>query len=495
MYDRLKKTAGQSLIYSLGNVATKLIGIVLLPLYTNYLSVSDFGKLAMIEVSLLLLLQVLILGQNQSVIRFQVQADSPEKSAAIVFTLMLFVVSVGGLSSAVIFSMAVPISTWLGQPARFVIVVKLASLVLFFRMLTTMALSVLRANEKSAFFAVVNILKFMTLLVLNLILVGRYRMGLQGIFYGYLASEILLLLTVTPYMLGQCRLSLNFRKLKNAVLFGIPMVFASLAMTALLFCDRYLLKILVDFKEVGLYDFGNRIAGVLNVLFIRSFQMSLLPIAYKIYGQKGDRRYYSKIQTYFVYLLAWVGLALSVYGPEWIALLAQKPDYAAAVPVVTLIALAHVANGARQSVSLGLLLKNHTRILAISTLGSAVVNVLLNLLLIPRFQMIGAAWATVLSFFLLYLWTWFAAYRVFPIPYEHSKLLKILGVSACIYFISGAVHFQSALLVIAVKAVLLMLFPLLLYLWGFYEPVELERIRRLPGAVRLRLASWRRSKR
>jgi len=70
MLEKVKNTLKHSAIYSLGNIASKLIGIVLLPLYTAHITVAEYGGLGILEITVMILTQVLILGQSQAYLRF-----------------------------------------------------------------------------------------------------------------------------------------------------------------------------------------------------------------------------------------------------------------------------------------------------------------------------------------------------------------------------------------------------------------------------------------
>ncbi|MCK5381837.1 MAG: polysaccharide biosynthesis C-terminal domain-containing protein, partial [Candidatus Latescibacteria bacterium] len=241
--------------------------------------------------------------------------------------------------------------------------------------------------------------------------------------------------------------------------------------------DRYILKLLVDYREVGLYNLGYKIAGVLNMLLIQSFSLSLLPIAYRMYGQKGDKRYYSKMLTYFVYVLFGGGLGLAFFGKELIEKFALNPDYWLAYQVVPYLIFAYIFSGAKAVVSLGLYLKKKTNYIAYNTIGAAVLNIGLNFILIPKYKMMGAAVATIISFIALYFVTYFVADRFYKIPYENMKLLKMLILAIVLFFLSTLAADLSTLPRLLFKLGLLISFPFLLYPINFYEEIEIERIK------------------
>jgi len=473
MRKKLKNTIKHTAIYSCGNIATKLIGIVLLPLYTKHITVAEYGVLGILEITIIILTQVLILGQSQTILRFHDLEGYKEKRKSTLFTLFVFLFSIGLLFNLIGQSCASKLSSLFSKPTEFAIYFKLCFIIIFLRVINGLLLSVIRAKEKSIFYAIANIIKLIIILGLNIYFVAFARIGIRGILYSYLIGDGLLFLILFPYIIFEMVPKFDFRILKEALLFGIPFIFSSLAGMLLNMSDRYILKLLVDYKEVGLYNLGYKVAGILNVFLIQSFFLSFAPIAYKMYGQKEDKRYFSKMLTYFVFVLFWAGLGLSFFGKELIKLLALNPDYWVAYQVVPYIILAYIFSGARYVVSLGLNFKRKTKYIAYTTIGVAILNIGLNFLLIPKYKMMGAAVATIISFAALYFTTYFIANRFYKIPYENLKLLKMLILAIVLFFLSTLLANLQILPRILIKIVILISFPFILYLMNFYEEIEI----------------------
>ena len=297
MLTRIKATLKHTAIYSLGNIATKLIGIVLLPLYTKHITVSEYGILGILEITIMILTQVLILGQSQALLRFHDLEGYKAKRKSTLFTIFIFLFGIGFIFNLLGQNLATPISSLFFQPSQFTIYFKLCFYIIFLRIINNLFLSVLRAKEKSAFYAIANIIKIAIILGFNIYFVAFAKIGVKGILYSYLIGDGILFLILFPNMISEMVPKFNRKILTAALTFGFPLIFTSLAGMLLNMGDRYILKLLVDYKEVGLYNLGYKIAGILNVFLIQSFSLALLPIAYKMYGQLGDKRYYSKMQT------------------------------------------------------------------------------------------------------------------------------------------------------------------------------------------------------
>lgn len=478
MLASIKTTLKHSAIYSLGNIASKLIGIVLLPLYTKHITVAEYGILGILEITIMILTQVLILGQSQAYLRFHDLDENIQRKKSLLFTLFSFLFLLAIFINIVGQSVAPFLARFFFNPEEFEIYFRLCFVIIALQILNNLFLSVLRAKERSGLYATSNIIKIALTLGFNIYFVAFAGLGVRGILYSYLIGDGVLLLLLLLLAIREMIPKFDPHILKTAFVFGFPLIFTSLAGMLLNMGDRYILKLLVDYREVGLYNLGYKIAGILNVLFIQSFSLALLPIAYKMYGQKGDKRYYSKMLTYFVFVLCWAGLALTLFGREIVELLALSPDYWAAYQVVPYIVLGYIFSGARSVVNIGLYLKRKTSYIAYNAIGAAILNIGLNLLLIPKYKMMGAAIATVISFFTLYVVTYFTASRFYKVLYENEKVAGMLLISAALYLVSTIIPGISIFFVILIKLVILISFPFILYLFNFYEEIEIKTIKK-----------------
>jgi len=476
MFDKLKHSLKHTAIYSLGNIATKLVGIVLLPIYTTHFPVSEFGILGILEVSIMILTQVFLLGLPNAFLRFYGEAEDIQRRKSILFTILTFLV---GISITLLFAELISadqIASFFAEKERFSQYLKLMFIIIFLRILSFFFLSVLRANERSVLYSAGNLIKIFLTLGFNVYFVAFAQIGIIGVLYAYVIGEAVLCLLLLPNIISNLAPKFDSKILRESLLFAFPIIFASLGSMILQMGDRYILKLLVNYKEVGLYDLGYRFSSLMNVFLIRSFSLYFLPQAYKVYGEKGDKRYYCKMLTYFVFVLCWVGLGISLFGKEIIKTFALNPDYWPAYKIIPIVALAYVFSGAGVVVNVGMFLKKETKFIAYTTLAAAAINILLNFILIPHFAMFGAATATLLSFLFLFLISYYVSNRLYPIPYEVYKIGKMVGVIIGLYAVSIFSFELNMLLQIIIKIALLAVFPIALYYLKFYESIEIQRI-------------------
>jgi len=476
MFDIIKSTFKHTAIYSIGSISPKLIGIILLPIYTKWFTPSEYGIFGILEITIYLLTQILLLGQPESFLRLYNLDEYIIKRKSTLFNILILLFTLG-VVSAILGELTIPfISPFFSDSEGFALYLRLITYVISFRLIGSFFIGVLRAKEKSGLYSFAVSFKFLIILLFNIHFIVFKKLGIVGIFYSYIIGEVFLILVISPFLFHEIELKFDRKILTESLAFGVPIVFLALGAMIMNVGDRYILKILTNYREVGLYELGYRFGSLLNLFLVQSFALGYLPQAYKIFGEKNDKRYFSKMNTYFVFILCWSGLAISIFSKEVVQLFALDSDYWSAYKVVPIIVLAYIFNGIQTAVSISLFLTKKTQYIAYTFIFAAAINIGLNFLLIPYFGKMGAAMATLLSFLFLYLITYYFANRFYHITYENFKLFKLLAVGM-IFFIISLISYNWGIFPSTVfKLGLIILYPISLYPIGFYEPVEVQKL-------------------
>jgi O-antigen/teichoic acid export membrane protein len=151
------------------------------------------------------------------------------------------------------------------------------------------------------------------------------------------------------------------------------------------------------------------------------------------------------------------------------------PDFRSAYHIVPLIALAYVFQGLAYYLQTGMLIEKKTLYMGIMGFTGAVINIILNFLLIPTFKGIGAAWATALSFLAMAILAYAFSQRTYPIPYRLSKFCLPVLLGSAVYLISTTIKIPSLILAIPIKLLLIPVFWGALYLLGFFDEDEVAK--------------------
>jgi O-antigen/teichoic acid export membrane protein len=195
--------------------------------------------------------------------------------------------------------------------------------------------------------------------------------------------------------------------------------------------------------------------------------------------EKNNKRLYSKVMTYNTYAMMGLVIFMSVFGLEIVKVLASNPDYWSGYIIIPFISLSILFNSMRYLLTLNLSIVKKTVVVAVIVTLMSALNLGLNILLIPLYQAMGAAVATMLTQLIFLLTTYFVAQRYYYVPYELKKLLIILLVGLLFIFLGFITNELALYLRIIIKLALCLLFPVVLYFMKFYEEIELTRIREI----------------
>lgn len=474
MIERLKQLVRHSAVYSINSITEKAVGVILIPLMTAYFTTGEFGNWDLLDNSVNIMADVLLFGLATVIVFFNNPKEYPYEKKSSFFTLILFLLFVSSifilLIEAVVTFKLFPINISESIAA----IVRIAAYIIGIRAINSFILGKLRADERSIHYTAVYSLKLFirTGLMVYFLLFSEEK--LKGVFAASLISEIFTFILLLPVLLKSITFKFNAPALKASVKIGAALVLSTIGFNLLNLSDRYIIKYFIGAKEVGLYGLGYRTAGILNMFLILPFTLTLLPATYKIYKQKDDKRYFSKLMTYSSFFFVWGFVALSLFSKEIVRMFGQNKELWSAWSVVPVVLLGYVFSGMRLNASLGMMLTKNTKYIGITTLIAATVNIGLNFIFVPVYGIMAAAVNTLIAYILFYFLTLVKSDKFYKIPFESRKLLVLIiagsALASIIYFLPALNLFIS----IAVKLAIIISFPFILYLFNFYEKAELD---------------------
>jgi len=474
MLERLKSTVRDTFVYSLSNIAPKIVGVILLPLFTAKLALNDFGNWDLIDNTIQILTEVAILGQASSIIFLNNSKEYKDQKESSLFTLTSFVFVVCATLVLMTELIISNYSSFFEHSQFKSIYIRLISYIVLLRVMNNLFLAKVRADEEAAYYSIISIIKTLLMTVLTIYFVAWINSGIEGILYAALIAEIFTVIVLVVKVIPKMKFDFDNKIFKTALKFGFPLIFSSLGFMLLNQSDRFIIKFLLGSKSVAIYGLGYRVAGVLNMFLILPFSLGLLPLAYKYYGTPDDKRFFQKLMTYSTFFFVWGFIFLSLFSKEFIRIFAPQNEYRSAYVIIPIILLAYALSGMRLTASLGMFLTKNTKHVAWITICSAVFNIILNFIFIPQYGILAAAVNTLVSFMIFYFVTQIFSNKYFKIPYEHSKLFIMIftgtALSSFIYFLPS----MNSILAFLIKIIITLSFPFILFFFRFYEKRELD---------------------
>ena len=471
---QIGRLARHSAIYGLGGLVSRILAVLLLPLYTSYLLPSDYGKIETLVAGTTVLTIVLRAGISSAFFRFYFDSPEPEKRRTVLRTSFWFTITVSTAGLVALLLLAGPIATALFGDAGATDLVRAAGVGLWAQMNYEQLTSLFRVEERSVAFVLASLANIAITIGATVLLVVVLDKGPLGVLVGNFTGTLLVYLALLGYRREQLGLELNRDLLREMNRFGLPLVPSALFLWTTNFSDRFFLLKLADTTEVGLYSVGVRIASAM-VLLLTAFRTAWPAFAYSIEKDEEARGTYGFVLTYLLLLTSWVATALALLSP-WLVDALTKPEFAAASRVVGPLAFAAVAFGGYIVISIGVGRARRTQFNWVITGAAAALNVSLNLILIPPYGMMGAAVATVAAYTLMFVGMAWWAQRVYPVPYQWRRGATAVGTAGAIV-VAGKLADVGLPLAVALSA----LYPLALLPLRFYLPAERTRLRALVG--------------
>jgi O-antigen/teichoic acid export membrane protein len=474
MFDQLKRLARHSAIYGLGGIVSRILAVFLLPLYTAYLEPSDFGAVGVVIAMSAILVTIFRGGISSAFFRFYFDSPEPARRLLVLRTSFWYTMAAAtaGLVAGVV--LAEPIADLVGVHDPWL--VRAAFVGVWAQMNYEQLTALFRVEERSLAFVGATLVNLLVTVGATVVLVVGLDQGARGVVVGNWIGTLTVYLGLLGYRREQLGLQFSRPLLREMQHFGWPLVPAALALIAVNFSDRFFLSHISGLDEVGKYELGVRIASAM-VLLLTAFRTAWPAFAYSIEDDDEAKRTYAYVLTYLVFIASWLALGLAALSPWLVRLLASKSSYYEGSQVVGLLAFGTTAYAAYIVMAIGVGRARRTQFNWVITGIAAIVNLVLNLTLIPPFGMMGAAVATLAAYVVLFLGMTYWAQRVFPTPYQWRRVATAVAGAVTLAIV---VKLLDAPL--AVAFLLALAYPVVLVPLGFYLPAERRRFR---GLLRL----------
>jgi O-antigen/teichoic acid export membrane protein len=282
------------------------------------------------------------------------------------------------------------------------------------------------------------------------------------------------------------RLVFSTRLLRESLRFGLPRLPHGVAQQVIGSSDKYVLGRFVSLHEVGLYSTGSSFGQGLK-LFLSSFEQAWAPFYFGVMREPDAKATFARVTTYGVLILALLVTGLAACARDLITVI-MPPAFHQAADVVPWVGLGVALQGVYLLTSIGLNITKHTEYYPMATAIAAGTSVAANLILVPNFGIIGAAWANAIAYAVLASVSYRFSQRFFPVTYETGRLLRVIGASLVALLASRLLvpALRPLAGLIAHGIVVLVVFGAALVLSRFFIPHEIEQMTRLVARVRRR---------
>ena len=476
MNSSFKKIISLGSLYSLGSLSQGALFVLLFPIYTSFLSPQDFGIIGLMSITINLLTRFVSSPINSAFTRFYYAPEYEEKSGILLFNLFLLALLITSCCAVIFWSISEYLAGIILQDRNLVHLLKIYALILFLQPLSSLFLCLLRMLERAKYFVFTSISSLLLSAGLTLYLLIVLKKGVLAPIVGNLFGLIVTVIMILPIFIKRSTFKLSCSALIPPLKYAYPLLLSEYSNLLIQSGDRYVLRIFNSVSVVGLYSFGYQIAGILQTTLVTPLKQALQPIVLKQEKNPEAIRYFLRVgATYFYLIGCAVCLLISLFSREILMLFARKEAFWAAWVIVPIITYSYVQHGLGNFVGWGMgLMKKSFHVSGI-VLVAALVNIGLNCLFIPQWGMLGAAFATMLSYIVWNLLKAYYSAKFYHLRFEVGRLLHITIIGFGLYGVSLLVTNNGAIGTdVALKLLFLLGYPLILWTTGFFSEGDKE---------------------
>lgn len=423
------------IIYTIGQLLTKAMSFVMIPIYTKELGVIGFGQLSIVDAVMNFISSFLIISIYSGYIRFYRDYEEEKRNklrnTAITFALIMAIINivlsitVGKYISKYIFDFENSYSIFI---------------LLIFRSLLAQFITLLMCDYNLNYNAQKTVLISFVQMIFDLIFVSYFvvwgNKGITGIYLGYICSSLIILVSLVVKQIKRIKVEFDKDMFKDMFKFSFGLIPCNLSATVLDLADRYFLSGYKGFTQTGIYSMGYKVGMLIDPVFISPFKSIFTTFKFQMWNEKDGKKRMNEMFINY-HLLGCLIIILLTVGSELIILVLSNREYLGAVNLIPLILFSYFLYGENEFFSLGIQVRNKTYITSIIMLIGGSVNIILNMIFIPKFGMYGAAFATLLSYIVINKINIFVSKKYYEVKYDLKKsyFIDFVGIFICLLYI------------------------------------------------------------
>lgn len=469
---QLSALYGQFFVYLLGNIGTRAVGFIMMPLYTRYLSPEEYGVIELIELSMQVV--ALVIGMNGigvAMVRVCYDYTEEERRNEVVSSAFLTTLLLCALAAL----LGYPVAGWgsrhLFQTLRYSSLLRVSLLTLVTACPWEIFLIYLRMRRRAAGFVAYSTLQLIVVVSLNIYFIAFMKLGIWGFVLSKLITTSLGLALAGVVMAREVGVAWRWQPIRQMARMSAPMIFAAAGFFVIHFSDRFFLARYGTLYDVGIYALAYKFGFLLTYLAAEPFDKVWGATMFDYVHGPDWRKQVARALIYLLYILVLVALGIVVFSPVVLRVMVTSAFRQAGglIPIIVLAYLMRQIGNFCQS-----LFYINKRVIAISMIVgiAAVLNLGLNFLLIGPFGMYGAAWATLVTwtFYMAVCWVW--AQREHHIPVRAISIALLTVLAGALYAFTISMTGLSEVAQVGLDCSIVALYLALTWLFRYFPDQE-----------------------
>ncbi|MCC7202300.1 MAG: oligosaccharide flippase family protein [Nitrospirae bacterium] len=424
-----------------GQALSLLVGLASFPILTRILSREEYGMLGLVTTTMFVVVAIAKAGLSDGIVRFYKEYDSTPEERDIFSSTVVIRGLVFSLSTVFLYIVIfLTVRKFLNVDIKYVVCFMIMSGYFLLRPLNVIILNILRVTGRTIFFNFINLLGKITAVVCSLLLLLYIIGAFYGYFIGLVLSELFVSIILfywffTHYKIVLSKVSGSLAM--SLVKFGLPLLITELSYLLLSYADRYLIAAYQGVDDLGIYSVGYNVASYISDMMMFSLSYAVVPIYVALYQKEGRERteeFLSKCMHYLLVAIIPICIGYTLVSRDLLVTLASK-RYLEAAQFSPIILFGSFFLGMNNILNAGLYLGKKTRVILAIMLTAVIVNIILNLFLLPVYGIMGSAVATLAACMLSSALTYMFSHNHLTIRVNLKPIAYHLALSAVMFLV------------------------------------------------------------
>lgn len=453
----LKNISKHTIIYAIGGIITNGGNLLLLPIYTRFLTPSEYGIVGSVAILSTLIISILGLGLSGAITRFYFDSKDKSNWKSFLGSISVFVLLFGFIVTILLLLIGGPILDLVFVSVRFNPYLRIGILISYFGIFPLIPLALIQAKSKALKYRMLTTISFLLLTCFMLLFVVGMKQGALGALKAQLLSNSAMAFYYGYYLIKESSLRINKNHIISALKFSVPIMIYTILGIAAEMSSRYLVERFTNLSDFGLYSFALLYSSGLT-LIASSTNMAWVPIFYKYALDPKSKYIYGQYGLYYICGMCGVGLGMSLFSKEIISIIASESFHEAGM-IIPILVLSCLLNSCIWTLAVNpIFFKKKTIHLLWITGTSTGICILFGVLLIPNFGILGASVSLLLSNIILVSLAFIISLKLYPVRYDIIKIGLVVCSSIVISTIGYHINLEKAFVEIIVKITLIIAF-------------------------------------
>ncbi|VAW71540.1 hypothetical protein MNBD_GAMMA12-3560 [hydrothermal vent metagenome] len=469
-----KKAISHTAIYGVADIIRKIVGFLMLPIYTRYLTPADYGVVELMMMAIFFFEVFLGMRMGQAIFRYYFLAKDPKEKKAVMMTAFLMTLAASVIAYFILVANVDSVTLFLIGDTKYASILSVFAIIIISKALEEYGLIYVRVHQRAVLFLVLSVAKLVLSLSLNIYFIVFLELSVAGVVYSASIASGAMAIFATIYTFYYSGMNFSKSLLKNLVLFSYPLWIAAVGGLYAVSSVNYFLRIFSGLEQVGIYALAIKFASLIMVLVWNPFTNVWHSLKYEIYEMSESEQVYKNIFIGLTLVLSFIGLGLSLFSETIIQLMADSAFWQAG-DIVPILIIAKIAQSLTSFNNFGILLKEKTGIIAVGTYINAFITTVSFFILIPLAELYGAAISILLGTIAQLLWIEWRSNKLYNMQLPWVRFLLMTATWLMCYLVSLLLP-AGLLISVTGKILILILFVILMYVLPILKKEEKTQI-------------------